>query len=69
MNIAYEEWREDIDADEEEFLERQEQDQKNFRESELYEAVGTFEPYWNGNVHFFDAKRMQDHGLKSIWDR
>lgn len=68
-NIAYEEWCNDLDADELEFLERQEKSQRGYKLNKLYDAVGTFEPYWEGNIHFFHVKAMQDAGLKSIWDR
>lgn len=67
--MKYEEWREDDDAEEwEEYLEQQEQTRRNFWLEKLYAAVGTFEPHWAGNVKFFQVKRMQDVGLKSIYE-
>ena len=62
--MKYEEWREDVDEEEAAFLERQEQAHANYRMERLYAAVGTFEPYWAGNVKFFNAKFWQDWELK-----
>lgn len=68
MNIAYEEWRSELDEDEIEFEEHQATTLKRHRLERLYAAVGTFEPKWQGNIRFFDVKFMQDRGLKSIFE-
>lgn len=68
-NIAYEEWRNDFDEEEIAFAERQEESQRRHKLNRLYDAVGTFEPYWKDNFHFFHVKELQDIGIKSIWDR
>lgn len=61
-NIAYEEWREDQDEEEEAYMARQERSLEIYRAEKLYGAVGTFAKEWAGNVKFFDAKRRQDYG-------
>lgn len=66
--MKYEEWRDEIDEEELEFERRQERARYRYRLMNLYNAVGAFEPKWKDNIHFFDAKAMQDKGFTSIYE-
>lgn len=61
--MKYEEWREEMTDEDWEDMERQEHNAENIRLTKLYDAVGTFEPEWKGNVRFFLAKKMQDYAF------
>lgn len=66
--MRYEEWRDEIDEEELEAEQRQEHDHYLYQLMNLYDAVVTFEPKWKDNIHFYDAKVLQDKGFTNIYE-